>query len=363
MSKRWIQWAIPVSLVVAIKIFSLFPDAVERYYSNGFYIFISSVQRFLFGWIPFSVGDLVYAAAVLYLVFGLFLFLKKIFTRKAGKQYLLGKLRLVTLVLLWVYISFNLLWGLNYNRRGISYQMKWPKTDSAIAVNGEELHSLMRVLALRLNATDSLSRILRDSLHSGTYVFSEAGKAYGQTSSRFPFLAYRPASIKSSLFGFWGNYLGYTGYYNPFTGEAQVNTAVPLFIQPYTSCHEIGHQLGYAKENEANFAGYLSAKASTNPAFLYSVYFDLYTYGRPYLYFTDSLALRRTDSLLRPGIREDFRELKKFYLAHSNPVEMIIDKAYGQYLKANEQPAGKITYGQVILWLLSYYREYGPEAI
>jgi len=55
-----------------------------------------------------------------------------------------------------------------------------------------------------------------------------------------------------------------------------VNTTTPVFTQPFTTCHEIGHQLGYAKENEANFAGYLSARSSRDPAFLYSVYFDLY---------------------------------------------------------------------------------------
>lgn len=363
MSKRWIRWAIPISLVAAIKIFSLFPDAVERYYSNGLYRFISAAQRFLFGWIPFSVGDVLYAATVLFLAYSVIIFLKRLFTKKERKKYLFERLQLAIRVLLWIYISFNVLWGLNYNRRGIAHQLEWAKADSAMIVTGEELQSLMQVLALRLNTNDSMARLRRDSLRSDRYLFSEAGKAYGRSVSLFPFLSYRPASVKSSLFGFWGNYLGYTGYYNPFTGEAQVNTAVPLFIQPYTSCHEIGHQLGYAKENEANFAGYLSARSSTNPAFLYSVYFDLYTYGRPYLYFTDSLALRRTDSLLRPGIRADFRELRKFYLAHSNPVEVIIDKAYGQYLKANEQPAGKITYGEVILWLLHYYRNFGPEAI
>ncbi len=69
------------------------------------------------------------------------------------------------------------------------------------------------------------------------------------------------------MYSYLGNYLGFTGYYNPFTGEAQVNTTVPLFVQPFTTCHEIGHQLGYAKENEANFAGYLAAKSSPDAGF------------------------------------------------------------------------------------------------
>ncbi len=56
-----------------------------------------------------------------------------------------------------------------------------------------------------------------------------------------------------------GNYLGFTGYYNPFTGEAQVNTTVPQFLLPNIALHEMGHQIGYAKEDEANFSAYLAA--------------------------------------------------------------------------------------------------------
>ncbi len=47
--------------------------------------------------------------------------------------------------------------------------------------------------------------------------------------------------------------LGVTGYLNPFTNEAQVNTTVPAFLQPFMTCHEIAHQLGFAPEEDANF--------------------------------------------------------------------------------------------------------------
>src|SRR5881398_2606544 len=54
------------SLLVAtilIKLFSLNAHWVERYYTFGFYPFISGALRAAFGWIPFSIGDLLYFLA------------------------------------------------------------------------------------------------------------------------------------------------------------------------------------------------------------------------------------------------------------------------------------------------------------
>ncbi len=77
----------------------------------------------------------------------------------------------------------------------------------------------------------------------------------------------------------------------------------------------------------------------------------------------DSALARKFDRQLRPAIKKDFRELQQFIYAHRNPAERVIDKLYGQYLKANEQPAGKFTYNEVIAWLVAYYKKYGREAI
>src|SRR6185369_11733527 len=104
----------------------------------------------------------------------------------------------------------------------------------------------------------------RPELNENKFLFNTAVAAYSNTCLENEFLDYRSSSIKPSMIGYIGNYLGFSGYYNPFSGEAQVNTTVPSYIKPFTTCHEIGHQLGYAKENEANFAGFLSAKSSNN---------------------------------------------------------------------------------------------------
>jgi hypothetical protein len=360
MWRKKTAWYILCGLAVAIKIFSLFPMAVERYYAQGIYPVISGAQRILFGWIPFSIGDLLYAVAIIILGYRLYHLVRRVMRRKANWQYWKNTLALTVFVTLFVYVSFNFLWGLNYNRPG---GVAWQLELKSGQYSATDLKAVMEVMVIRLNALDSLAKIERPSLARKRTLFAGAFGAYENLAKETPLIKYSFRSVKPSLFSYLGNYLGYTGYYNPFTGEAQVNTTTPLFVQPFTTCHEIGHQLGYAKENEANFAGFLAARYSDNPAFRYSMYFDMYAYTRSYLFSMDSTAVRRMDAQLRPGIKADFKELREFVQNHRNPVEAVIDELYSEYLKANEQPSGKRSYSDVIGWLISYYSRYGKEAL
>ena len=59
-NQRKITWICLLLLAAGIKILSWYPGAVEKYYSGGLYPFLSRVQRVVFGWVPFSVGDVLY---------------------------------------------------------------------------------------------------------------------------------------------------------------------------------------------------------------------------------------------------------------------------------------------------------------
>src|SRR5438034_8072965 len=80
--KQWIVW---VSLAIIIRVLSFFPEVIEKYYSTGLYPVIASVLRFLFGWIPFSVGDLLYGGAVIYLLVRIYRLFKTVIHKKANK--------------------------------------------------------------------------------------------------------------------------------------------------------------------------------------------------------------------------------------------------------------------------------------
>ncbi|GAO42978.1 DUF3810 domain-containing protein [Flavihumibacter petaseus] len=351
--KPYYGWIFLLLTVLAIRIFALFPAAVERYYSTGLYPLISRVLRWLFGWLPISIGDLLYTAVAIWLLHTIYRGIRGIWQKKVNKAWLIRSGMRVMKAWLWIYIIFNLNWGLNYNRLGIAYQMgirPGPYTT-------EELESLVSRLVIQLNALRDSSLADRDPLRHKKTLFTNAFRAYRNPSGEAVFLRYGGQSVKPSLYSYLGNYLGFTGYYNPFTGEAQVNTTVPVFVQPFTTCHEIGHQLGYAKENEANLAGYLTASASGSPAFRYSASFDLYLYAIRDLFGKDSVKARAQINLLSPAVKQDIQELREFNLRHTGLFEPVVRILYAEFLRANQQPGGMMSYNQVVGMVIALDRQ------
>jgi len=358
-TRRKITWICLIVLALIIRLFSARPEAVERYYSNGLYPILSRMQRILFGWLPVSVGDVLYGVLLIALILGLVRFSRRLVKRELTRDGLLGSLRRLVFFCLLVYVLFNGLWGLNYDRKGIASQLQL----DVKPYTTPELTALVQRIIVRLNGLDSLAHLRRGELSASRAVYSGAIGAYAALADSDSRFAYPHPSVKSSLFSYFGAYIGFSGYYNPFTGEAQVNTVTPAFTQPYTTCHEMGHQLGYAKENEANFAGYLSARASADPVYRYSAYFELYSYAAGELYRRDSGVVAGFRKQLRPGIRQDFRELKEYNRKYANPMETHIWWLYGGYLRANRQPQGIVTYSDVTAWLIAYAKKNGWETI
>lgn len=311
--------------------------------------------RLLFGWIPFSLGDILYLIAGCWLLWKIIKNVRLILKRKFIVQIALKKGFRLLLTLIFVYIIFNIFWGLNYNRQGIAYQLKLQKME----YDTSDVKMLQQILLKKVNSSKILLIETNASYPNKKEIFRLAESCYTEAGKMYPFLQYQNPSIKSSLYGRMGNYLGFTGYYNPFTGEAQVNSTVPEFLQPYITTHEMAHQLGYAKENEANFVGYLAAVNSTNTLFHYSAYLDLFMYANREIYYFDSVSSKQSFALLNAGVKKDIEEWKRFNLSHQSFIEPAITWMYGRYLKLNEQPKGMRSYNEVISMLIAYYKKYG----
>ena len=354
------NWVLIILATILIKWVSLYPGWVEHNYSRGIYPVIARVQRFIFGWIPFSIGDLFYLFVLLIIFYKVFKFFRLLFRKQLNRQYFVKALQQGIFILLFLYVFFNLLWGLNYNRRGIAYQLGLAVKPYSVA----DLDTLTNVLQVKLNTYAGLvTEAERDSFDKKSRLFRTAVKSYYALSQSIPFLQYKQRSIKPSLFSYIGNYLGFQGYYNPFTGEGQVNTTIPRFLEPYVTTHEMAHQLGYGKENEANFVGFLACRTSGPPAFSYSAYYDVYNYALGELFLKDSTKAIQYFKNQHPQVTKDQETFRRFYARYRNPIEPIIMWGYGHFLKANNQPEGKRSYNEVVLWLIAYYKKYGLAAL
>ena len=68
MKKTLVFTLILVVFAVIIHIYSNDSTRVENQYSTGIYPVFSSILRYIFGWLPFSIGDVLYGLVILWLI-------------------------------------------------------------------------------------------------------------------------------------------------------------------------------------------------------------------------------------------------------------------------------------------------------
>ncbi|MGX5819869.1 DUF3810 domain-containing protein [Chitinophaga lutea] len=318
-------------------------------YFHRWYVFISVVLRRLLGSIPFSIGDVIYAVWVISAVIFLLRLLWRLISGR-WKDLLTLFLRGVRGVC-WLYFFFLLLWGGHYRRETPVHDLGF----RAERYTTSDLYLLADTL-VRLTNADYAALPVSPPDTSHAYFFDGAESAYRRIATEWPSLRYRIPSVKPSLYGEYMNYIGVTGYLNPFTNEAQVNTSIPAFLQPFVTCHEIAHQLGFAPEEDANFVGYLAASRSADVRFRYAANFEMLLHTvRQLARRNRSMALLVWNRTL-PGVREDVRRMLLFYRRYEGPLDDYSAVLYDQYLKANQQEHGIRSYSEVVGWLMGYYR-------
>jgi len=355
-------------LIVCFFLFLIghFPGFVEKYYSAIFYPLVGKVLRISFGRLPFSLGDCLYfiiGSRLLLLCIKKYHQLRKsfIFFNFSWILNLMGKgIRMFC----WVYIIFKSIWGLNYNRKGIANQLVIDRN----SYSKEQIVDLTKEL---IKQTNYYRKILKDSTLPEIPVqaiIKEACKNYEELSLLYPFQQYTPSSIKETFYTPLADYVGFTGYYNPFTGEAQIRTDVPRILLPFIVSHEIAHQIGYASESEANFVAYLAASNSQNPYFQYATYLELLNYaiGEEYMLYAKENSFRQFKAVLEYNnqhmdtlVKQDRKLIRDFFYKRKNNIAPISNSLFDQFLKMNEQAAGITSYNEVLGWLIAYKAKYG----
>lgn len=347
------KFVLPVFLVVQfviLKILSFFPELIERYYSNGFYPVLARISRITLGKIPFSVGDILYGIVIFLLL--RWLWNKRKTWKTAWKDNLLRLIGFVSVF----YFLFNALWGLNYLRVPLyrKLELKRDYSMEELICFTERVIVKVNSIHAQLEKNDSLKVIVP---YTRDAIFEKTLNGYGHLSQKFPFFGYEHKSVKASLISTPLTYMGFSGYLNPFTNEAQVNALIPLPNFATTTCHEMAHQIGYASESEANFIGYMASIHNDDLYFQYSGY----TYALRYcLHNIDLKEDGRSQTLfplIRPGVLENFKDAQTFWDSHQNFMEPLFKIFYDNFLKVNQQKDGMESYSKFVDLLIHYYHD------
>jgi hypothetical protein len=343
-----LKWVLTIAAVAFTFYFVSNAARVERYYSNGFYQYISKGVRLVAGPFPFSIGDILYMTLIVLLMRTTFLFFKQLKKEKRKMLFLRNRLVQLAWVFAVIWLCFQWLWGINYYREDIPQQFNLDKKHPD-STELDQFASMMLSEVIR-NAP-ARAHVSEDTLILNT---SKTLDAFQKLALKYPKLAYKPSAFKSSIFGIVGNYMGYSGYFNPLSGEAQVNTHMPAFVQPFTGLHEVAHQLGYAKESEANFIGFLAAHYSGDSILRYSASLEMFLFARGAVHRSDSLRSKALTQALPDIAKIDLETYKNFYRKYQGPVDDITTWFYNHFLKFNNQPEGMYSYNRGMVYALRY---------
>lgn len=349
MRKKYILPLFLVFQIIVLQFLPFFSTAVEKYYSTGLYPKIASCLRIVFGFVPFSIGDVAYFVLIILLIRW---FWKKQKTWKiAWKDNLLQILSALSLF----YFFFHFLWAFNYYRQPLFEKMQIQREYS----EADLLHFTQKLI---LKTNEIHSKITKnDSLkvvypYAQNVTFKMNLNGYKNLSRQYSYFTYSHVSIKNSLFSLPLTYMGFGGYLNPFTNEAQVNGLMPVYNLPFTSCHEMAHQMGFASESECNFISFLATTANDDAYYKYSGYSYALRYCLGILSYQNEKIFKETLATIHPGILKNYRESEEFWKQYETPIETGFKIFYDNFLKMNQQKDGLESYSKFVDLMVNYYK-------
>ncbi|MDP4090016.1 MAG: DUF3810 domain-containing protein [Bacillota bacterium] len=347
-----------IILIVLVPIFILlnsilrnYPGFVEKYYSTGIDKPIRQFLSFITGIFPFSVAEFLFFILVMVLLVMIILMFVRI---RKGEFF--RRLLAVGAYVSALYIIFMLVWGFNYDR--LSFDkiagLKMEKSSE------KELYNLCsnlidRANTLRKSVKENEQRVM---YIPGGYqdVFKRVQLGYDSASKLYPELGGKYGRPKPVLLSEQMCYTGITGIYMPYTGEPNVNIKIRDYMLPCTAAHEMAHQRGFAREDEANYIAYVTCTAHPDPDFQYSGVMLAVIHSMNALADVNIDDCRELVKKYSEGVRADLKDDNAFWARYEGQIEKISDNVNNAYLKSNGQKDGVQSYGRMVDLLLADYR-------
>lgn len=303
--------------------------------------------------LPFSLAEALIAAAAVGLLAYTLLCVYRIIK---GRERLASLYRMTItpfVLALLVYALFSSLWGAYFyiddfaERAGI---------DSG-PVSTEQLAAVTEYFAVLAN--EYSAKVQRDEngvcctdrasvIDASTHIFDNAEKL-------FPQLEGEDVPVKGIFFSKIMSYLDFTGFFFPITGEANVNTDFPPSQFAATVAHEISHQRGVAREQEASFVAVLACLESENADYCYSAALLAYTHLGNALHSANYEEWERIYYTLNEAVLCDFAADRAYWQQFETPVQEVSNSFYEGFLHSYDQHLGLKSYGACVDLLVNYY--------
>lgn len=334
------------------------PDWTEQVYSRSVYPVLSNAVGFLPSLVSFSVTEWLVVLFLLFCLGYIVYYVRKVIKSKEGCGMTAYRgMAGAAAIFCMVYFVFTALCGLNYHRYTFTYYTGYDVEQSSV----EELEQLCTSLA------DDMGRV-RAQLGEDTdlyapgpgdfdYYVQRSVLAMQMLAEQYPVLnrslysAPKPVVMSELM-----SHAGIGGVFFPLTLESNINVNVPFFALPSTMAHELAHQCGFMREDEANFIAYLACKQSDDPMMLYSGLFSAFYHSIAALEEVEPEFASEIMSGLSLAVQRDMAQHEKFWTGYDGIISNVSRFVNDIYLKANNQTDGVSSYGRMVDLLLAEQR-------
>ncbi len=353
---KWLFCLIPAVIATAMYfILPYFPRFTEYIIARGLFRVIAFPYEWLMSVIPFSVTEIVVVLAIPAIVALIVVWIIKLIKKPNPKQTAERGIRFVAWCLSIAWLLFMVMDGANFSRMTVAQLLELPDR----AYIAEDLYILTSDLAEK--ATKAREELPEDEKGCAALSVKRSeflkltDDCYKNLRKEYPFLKTSTWRVKSVMLSHWWSYTGTTGVYCPWLGEANVNTDIPIAELGHTAAHEVAHTMGFAKENECNFLGWLACSVSDLPDYEYSGHLQAYIYCSNALYKADKELWKMAYQKLSHSVLRDLKNQSEYWDSFEGEVMESSQEFNDAFIKANGVESGVLSYNQMVELMLRYY--------
>lgn len=305
----------------------------------------------LFSAVPFSVTEWVILFLATLGVVLLVLLIVQLIRRRWVKAYRTGMTILSVSAAL--FALFCLWWGVLYYSDSFTEQAGLERRNISV----QELETVTRYFAEQASSAGERVERGEDGVFRAdkSDIIRRSADIYGGAEQIFPCLAAPAVRAKPVLLSRLLSYIRCTGFFFPYTAEANLNADSPACLLPSTIAHELAHLRGVAREDEANFCAVVACMESGDEDYRYSGALLAYIYLGNALYSADYDAWREVYSTLSENVRADLRANNDYWARFETPAADVSEKVYESFLQTYGDDRGMQSYGACVDLLTVYY--------
>ncbi len=344
--------AVSLLLYIVICISPVFADFFNKYIGGFFRFLFAQITNIL----PFSLAE---AALILIPVF-LFLIIRYVWICRCNTR----KATIVTLLCILSVASIffsSFVWTFAAGYRGTALEDKLEIKSEKI--DKYDLYNTTVYLVGEINMLSPQIAYDSDGFSVMPYCINEMNNklidAYEVFASENGFVNNFYSRLKPVLLSEAMSYAHITGIYTYFTGESNINVCFPDYTLPYTAAHELAHQRGIAKEDEANMMAFLISVRSDDAYIRYCAYVNMYEYVANALYKADKELFKKAYRMLDSDVAAEQVAYNAFFEKYSESVTSQVSGTVNDIYLQSQGTEGEKSYGMVVDLTVAYLKSLG----